>query len=372
MSKKPIIVATHPRACSTAFERVFMTQRDTLYTAHEPFGDPCYYGPERLFDRYEHDPKGREASGHSKTTYRDVFEKIEKESDARRIFIKDMAQYWVPPEGKPASIAPSLVNYRRGVGTTNGNDSAISNGVAFTNGSHIDLAVKPVPDAKEVEADGYPYSTLAEPGNPTIMPEELLKQFHFTFLIRHPRSSIPSYWRCTVPPLSEMTGWDYFMPKEAGYRELRTLFDYLRKVGQVGPKIAGREQANGVNGELREGAVEICLVDADDMLDDPYAMIEKYCQSTGIEYSPKMLRWTGPGDQEHAQEQFEKWRGFHEDALHSDELKPRSHKKAQKTDEQLVQEWTDKYGAEAAKVIKQTVDENLEHYEYLKQFAIKV
>lgn len=47
-------------------------------------------------------------------------------------------------------------------------------------------------------------------------------------------------------------------------------------------------------------------------------------------------------------------------------------KKAPKTDEQLMQEWTEKYGAEGAKVIKQTVDENVEHYEYLKQFAIKV
>lgn len=35
------------------------------------------------------------------------------------------------------------------------------------------------------------------------------------------------------------------------------------------------------------------------------------------------------------------------------------------------QEWTDKFGAEAQKVIRKTVDENIPHYEYLKQFAIK-
>jgi hypothetical protein len=35
----------------------------------------------------------------------------------KRAFVKDMAQYWIPPNEKPATIAPSLVNYKRGVGT---------------------------------------------------------------------------------------------------------------------------------------------------------------------------------------------------------------------------------------------------------------
>jgi hypothetical protein len=47
-------------------------------------------------------------------------------------------------------------------------------------------------------------------------------------------------------------------------------------------------------------------------------------------------------------------------------------KKAPKSDAQLLKEWTEKYGEEAAKVIKKTVEDNVQHYEYLKQFAIKV
>jgi len=43
-----------------------------------------------------------------------------------------------------------------------------------------------------------------------------------------------------------------------------------------------------------------------------------------------------------------------------------------KSDEQVYEEWTKKYGKEGADLIKKTVDENVEHYEYLKQFAIKV
>lgn len=35
-------------------------------------------------------------------------------------------------------------------------------------------------------------------------------------------------------------------------------------------------------------------------------------------------------------------------------------------------EWAEKYGPEAQKVIRQTVDDNIPHYEYLKQFCITV
>jgi hypothetical protein len=236
-----------------------------------------------------------------------------------------MAQYWIPQDGKPSSIAPSLVNYKRGVGT-NGE----------TNGEgHIKVNVVPSKDAKAVKDHGYPYDTFAEPNNPTIIPEALLKQFHFTFLIRHPRSSIPSYYRCTIPPLDKVTGFYNFDPKEAGYVELRALFDYLRSVGQVGPKVAGQENhtngtngvTNGTNGHTNGASdkIDICLVDADDLLDAPYAVIEEFCKSVGMPFSRDMLNWDNETDLNTAKEAFAKWKGFHEDAIHSTELKPRTH-----------------------------------------------
>ncbi|RDI78813.1 hypothetical protein Vi05172_g11233 [Venturia inaequalis] len=369
-SKKPIFVATHPRACSTAFERVFMTCRDTLQCVHEPFGDAWYFGPERLADRYtaEQAKEAIAANGFEDATYKGIFEKMEKDNtEGKRIFIKDMAQYWIPQDGKPSSIAPSLVNYKRGVGT---------NGESSSEG-HIEVNVAPSKDAKAVKDNGYPYDTFAEPNNPTIIPEALLKQFHFTFLIRHPRSSIPSYYRCTIPPLDKVTGFYNFDPKEAGYAELRALFDYLRSVGQVGPKVAGQENktngTNGTNGHTNgvSDKVDICLVDADDLLDAPYAIIEEFCKSIGEPFSRDMLNWDNDADHNTAKEAFAKWNGFHEDAIHSTELKPRTHK-AIKPDEELYKEWTEKYGKEGADVILKTVKENEEHYEYLKQFAIKV
>jgi hypothetical protein len=34
-------------------------------------------------------------------------------------------------------------------------------------------------------------------------------------------------------------------------------------------------------------------------------------------------------------------------------------------------EWKENYGEEAAKVIRETIDNNMEHYRYMKQFAVK-
>ena len=49
-----------------------------------------------------------------------------------------------------------------------------------------------------------------------------------------------------------------------------------------------------------------------------------------------------------------------------------SQKKQAKSEAEWDAEWTEKYGEEAAKVIKETVDKNMEDYLYMKQFAIKV
>jgi len=223
-----------------------------------------------------------------------------------------MAQYWLPFNGQPFSVAPSLVNYRRGVGT--------HSAAQMENGSSNGIAA----DSECTFPDDW------EPGNPTVIPDHLLRQYHFTFLIRHPRSSVPSYYRCTVPPLDDMTGFSYYEPKEAGYKELRVLFDYLVEHGHIGPRIAGSgdRKVNRSNGtglsSATEEPLQICVVDADDLLDNPYGVIEEFCKSTGIEYSPSMLKWDDKS-QQIAKDLFEKWKGFHEDALDSRELKPRTH-----------------------------------------------
>ncbi|EXF79769.1 hypothetical protein CFIO01_10229 [Colletotrichum fioriniae PJ7] len=299
---KPIFCATHPRACSTAFERVFMSRRDKLACVHEPFGDAFYYGPERTGERFENDAEGREKSGFAETTYADVLRQIEEAGKDKRAFIKDMAYYIIPPNQQTASIVPSAGN-------------------------------------------------TAEPSNPTVLPLSILRKFQWTFLIRHPRRSIPSYYRCTQPPLDAVTGWTNFNPSEAGYEELRRLFDYLIRERIVDEK-------------------DLLVVDADDMLDDPEAVIRAYCAHVGLDFTDNMLNWTDE-DTKVAQEKFAKWNGWHDDAIGSTSLKPRD-KKHVITRESEEAEWLKKYGEKGLKEIRECVDANVKDYEYLKKFAIQI
>ena len=64
-----------------------MTRHDTLQCVHEPFGDAYYFGPERLAERYESDPKARKESGYEESTYRTIFDRIARENSEVRLLI---------------------------------------------------------------------------------------------------------------------------------------------------------------------------------------------------------------------------------------------------------------------------------------------
>jgi hypothetical protein len=311
--------------------------------------------------RYENDEQARKESGFANSTFKTMLERIERESkEGKRLFIKDMTYYLVPPNGQLATIAPSLggKTVKKGVGTNGMNGEM--NGTNGTNGTNgIVNGHHKAP---------FPYETEAETRNPTVVPAEILKQFHFTFLIRHPRHSIPSYYRCTVPPLDKVTGFYDFMQSEAGFDELRRVFDFLVENKQVGPTRAGQ------HGELKDGEVSITVIDADDLLDDPEGIVSAYCKEVGIKYDPQMLNWDTEEDHQRAKDAFEKWNGFHNDAINSTSLKPRdsAHKKKSKTVESEDREWREKYGEEGARIIRECVNTNIADYEYLKSFAIKV
>lgn len=113
------------------------------------------------------------------------------------------------------------------------------------------------------------------------------------------------------------------MPEEAGYDELRRVFDFLRSNNQVGPHIARTPESEAEN--LKDEEVSITVIDADDLLDNPEGIIKAYCQEVGLEYNPNMLIWDTEEHHKKAREAFEKWRGFHDDAINSSSLKAREH-----------------------------------------------
>lgn len=92
-------------------------------------------------------------------------------------------------------------------------------------------------------------------------------RFKHTFLIRHPRKSIPSYMRackqCSFPAIPDKNG-------------IEQLFDLFKTVQQsIDP--------NPV------------VVDADDLLMNPRSIMEQYCSAVGLPFEESMLSWT-PGE----------------------------------------------------------------------------
>ena len=92
---------------------------------------------------------------------------------------------------------------------------------------------------------------------------EYLARFRHSFLIRHPAKVLPSY-------RSKMGRFDEV---EAGFAELRELFDRVADhTGEIPP-----------------------VVDSDDLLENPVAIVDAYCRAVGIEFIEEALSWE-PGE----------------------------------------------------------------------------
>ncbi|KAG5370413.1 hypothetical protein CJU90_1783 [Yarrowia sp. C11] len=328
MAKNMIFVMTHPRATSTAFERCFLS-RDELHCIHEPFGDPYYFGPERMSDRFS--PKELEGNQFEKTTFADVLETLnDDESGGKRIMMKDMAQYFIPPldgavEGlnNPPGVAKSILSSEK--------------------------CKEMVRGLEEVPAE------LAQV-NPTNLPANVLSNLDYVFLIRPPHLSVPSYYRCCIPPRVEETGWTHYRSSEAGYRELRLMYDYVTKLRK------------------ERGLPAPIVIDSTDLIGNPEVTLQKVCKALNLEWDPQMLVWGE--NRERDVKMFEKWKGFHDDALGSSGFRPNPEliqKGEYKTDFPTWEKsWTEKFGPEASKIISDSVKEHIDDYNYLRQFKAGV
>ncbi len=71
-----------------------MTRSETLSCVHEPFGDAFYYGPERLSSRFEEDKESRVKSGFNESTYKSVFDDIERRGSEVGLLPSSAALYF--------------------------------------------------------------------------------------------------------------------------------------------------------------------------------------------------------------------------------------------------------------------------------------
>ncbi len=128
--------------------------------------------------------------------------------------------------------------------------------------------------------------------------EDFFARFRHSFLIRDPAKVLASLQRSYVK-----TGSAGFERNEIGFDEQRRLFDLLSE---------------------RDGTPPTVL-DSDDLLEDPYRMVEAWCAAMGVPFIPEALSWE-PGSRHEVLWYDGDDSIWHETLRNSDGLKPQPSK----------------------------------------------
>lgn len=163
------------------------------------------------------------------------------------------------------------------------------------------------PDARVFPDPGRPAALRAKQ-NPTVLPTALLQRFQHTFLIRTPQKSIPSYYKCTQ---ENAAGFDFFDAGEAGYQELKLLYDWIADPTSTFHQPAKAEPAYAHIPAQRQ-VMPPPLIDAHTLLENPGVAVHQFCDAVQVPFTETMLSWS-PGEVDI----WAKWGGYHATAEHS-------------------------------------------------------
>ncbi len=172
----------------------------------------------------------------------------------------------------------------------------------------------PDPDAllqahmeREKEADFYVCKELTcylPPRSPSM--SRFLRSFTHVILVRDPYPAIASLKKCGL----EGGGVAYYDPGENGVEEAFRLKGMVRR---------------------ETGVVPLCI-DADrDLMRDPEGTVREICKRAGVQFAEEMMTWeSGPV------QQFEKLKGWHDDAEKSTGFVKQDQKKVKYIDDEDV------------------------------------
>eukprot|EP00112_Aurelia_sp_Birch-Aquarium-sp1_P025371 Seg8401.1 transcript_id=Seg8401.1/GoldUCD/mRNA.D3Y31 product="Branched-chain-amino-acid aminotransferase-like protein 2" protein_id=Seg8401.1/GoldUCD/D3Y31 len=163
-----------------------------------------------------------------------------------------------------------------------------------------------------------------------------IRNFKHTFLIRDPKKAIPSLYAASVN--KNLTGWEYFDPKEGGFPQLGQLYRFITE-------------------KLDEAPV---IVDADDLLENPEGIMQAYCEGIGVRFDKKILEWEpGPVPD------WDVWAGWHENALKSSGFRRQDPNKSKIDASKMEEE------ERLPNIVMQTIERSMPFYEELYKNRVK-
>ncbi|KAF4445641.1 hypothetical protein F53441_10641 [Fusarium austroafricanum] len=214
-------------------------------------------------------------------------------------------------------------------------------------------------DSGEVQKEATPLTMrnivqpTRSPLNLTLFPDEFLKTWSPTFLIRHPALMLPSLYRTCLNDM-EMDGFKRPtmepMPVEVTMKWQRTLYDFYAE-------------------HFVNDSIWPIVIDADDVMTCPQ-LVAKYAQLAGLDENKVRFSWNKAGEQD-----LNKLHPVEKRMLSSinastavDKSKVAGHVDI---DQEAVK-WAKEFGEEGAKKLKQWVRDAMPDYEFMHSKRLRL
>ncbi|KAF7919111.1 uncharacterized protein EAE98_009431 [Botrytis deweyae] len=181
-------------------------------------------------------------------------------------------------------------------------------------------------------------------GNDTLLPDEFLKEWMPTFLIRHPALVIPSFFRAR----HDVEGLDYARKEWKCWKLDRTmkwsrdLYDWYRS----------------------QGTEEPIVLDADDVMTNRDIMV-KYAKMIGADPTRLRFSWDVESTEQDWGESTSAWRRM-SSTLQSSSGILKGKTSAGLVVEEEVEKWKEEFGNEMAGNLETWVKDAMPHYEHMK------
>lgn len=205
---------------------------------------------------------------------------------------------------------------------------------------------------------GYGSEFTYSSGNATLFPDEFLRSWQPTFLIRHPALMFPSYYRAML----DLMKINDQSPGERSARDLelaltlhwaRTLYDWYME------QKAATESSDGNHSDLFP-----VVLDADDVINEP-RVVKKFAETIGLDIDQLRFTW-GVEDEEVSEDPKSKMKARMRNTLNAS-TGIKKDKAATNIDIDVeAAKWLAEFGPEDGATVERLVRAAMPDYEYLR------